>query len=321
MQGQPAAVRFLSIKEVAEQYDKSVAAVRSFLNKKYEDRIASTPEIQKEEMRKIKAKGGGGRKADRYKESFVREVMGGDSPAGQFGETERQIFGKTAKGALIRVSGGKAGDPLMGVLASRLAAFREYNQLVEEMTREGPELRIRCIVGTDFFNSQGVWFASLTSRKEANLEPPLILLVYPRGRAAKLRISAEGEDFADSQFGRDARSTFDFIKNKGRWMSVKWADEIPPSLLIWTKKCALVEPYEYGGRGSDSPGCIGRRAPVLVVPGGTKYHEALRDGFDYVYGEKGRDEKNRPYITIYTLEQLAGEFEPKEKAEPRARQR
>jgi hypothetical protein len=314
--------RYLSIREIADQYDKSVAAVRLSLNKRLQELADKAPEAERKEVRERARVHVGGRTADKYEEEFVLEAMGGKPPAGRhFGETEKHIFGRNAKGALIKVIGGKAGDPLplTGVLASRRRADSEYHELVNEMTRQGHGLRIRCITGTDFFNSQLVWYGQLASRIEAKLGPPKVLLVYPFERAANLRSSAEGEDLARSQFRRDAIGTYEFLKaysfgndDKDLWVSAKWVDEIPPSLLIWCEECALVEPYDYGGRGNDRAGCIGRKAPILVVPGGHDFHKALKDSFDYLYDEKGRDENGQPYIKTYTLKQVAEVYEEKQ---------
>jgi hypothetical protein len=294
--------RFLSVREISERYEKPLATVRLLLKKKLAERSANAPDLPASFLRK----GEGGRRGDGFRGDFVREAMGEEASAGRFSETEKRIFGKGAKGVAIKISGDKITDvPLTGILASRRSAYLEYNQLIAEMTKEGENLRIRCITGTDFFNSQFVWYGSLTSRIAAHLGPPKVLLVYPFERAAKLRSSAEGENLSVSQFRRDAFATYSFVKDdKELRSSVKWADDIPPSMLIWTERSALVEPYDYGGRGNDRPGCIGRKAPILVVPGGTDYHVALRDSFDYVY-----EDKCGPHIKTYTLQQVADAFD------------
>jgi hypothetical protein len=104
-----------------------------------------------------------------------------------------------------------------------------------------------------------------------------------------------------SQFRRDAERTIKFLEvyRKDLNVTVRWADAMPPSLLIWTDECALVEPYDYGHQESILVGCIGRTAPLMVVAGGTDYHSALKASFDYVF-----DGKNAENLPIFAFDEV-----------------
>ena len=282
----------LSISEISDRYQKSAAFVRLKLKKGLQG--------LDEQRQKGVWEEGHGRLGHRYDEEFVSQAMGA-LPARHLSDTQRRIFGRKAKGPSITVISGKVGDPLAGILASRQEARNEYTQLIEEMAEGEHHLRIRCITGTDFFDSQSRFYGSLTKRKEQKLEKPLVLLVYPFERAAKIRSSAEGEKLAESQFRRDARGTYEFMNSYSPLVEAMWVDEVPPSLLIWTDKMALVEPYDYGGR-VQRVGCLGRKAPVLVIPCNTSYHSALKDSFDYLY------EGKCPHIKSYDAKQVAARY-------------
>jgi hypothetical protein len=137
-----------------------------------------------------------------------------------------------------------------------------------------------------------------------------VQLTYPFGRGSEIRAAAEGEPNRDaSQFSRDARSTYEFINSAMRrqqknGLVVKWVEDLPPSLLIWTEEYALVELYDYGRDDKALQGCIGRKAPILVINRKAKYHSLLKNSFDYVFNG---DPKNTR-VKTYTVEQLRKEY-------------
>ena len=288
---------WLTMTEIVEGYLMSTSTVRSVFKK----RLAKMPP----EDRGLAFQGGRGRRGASYRRDFVETALG-PMPTEYLTETLRRIFGKNAKLPTVKVSGNEEDNPLAGVLASRKKANSDYNSLVREMVRNHKGLRISCISGTDFFDSHNLIVDDFEKRVEDGLDAPKVLLVYPFGSAALRRIAAEEEGSRKaSQFARDARRTFDFVRGERELkLDVKWADAIPHSFLMWTEKFALVEQYDFGFK--DRAGCIGRKAPLLVVKSGTEYHGTLEAGFDYVFNGNVKD----THVKTFLLREVANKYNP-----------
>jgi hypothetical protein len=224
-----------------------------------------------------------------YSPTIVERAIG-PVPVSNLTNAQTDVLVRPASIRTIKLNNGDHptdASNINGILSSRIIAATAYTTLLNEMIAGGKELRIRCIAGTDIFNSQRTG-DQLLSRVTKETGHPKVLLLYPFGHAAQIRSAAEGErKLSASQFSRDARSTFEFITaRKVPAVHAKWIDIALSSLLIWTAEYALVEPYDLGREDKTRVGCIGRHAPVIVVAGGTAYHTSLKNGFDYVFDGK-----------------------------------
>jgi hypothetical protein len=240
---------------------------------------------------------------DLYEPGFVSGVFGRRAAVESDVVSQLRTQHPGVPGMLLFDPRGSSGDVgiFMAVLESRKKAGAAYDFLLARAIEHGGDLRIRCLTGTDFFNAHKPTGDAFSKRNA----PTKVLLMYPFGHGAQVRARAErdADDLAFSQFLRDAVSTLTFMQAYGdRWnIDAKWVDDLPMSLLVWTTEYALVEAYDHGRESQDMSGCIGRKAPVLLVRGGAPYHTLLRDGFDYVFGGRMRD----TLIRTYSLREVA----------------
>jgi len=291
---------WLTVSEIASWYRKSPSSIRlqlrDALRKKFGDVSTTSVDLVYQK--------GAGQVGHRYHVDFIKQVFG-SKPDQQLSEALTAIFNKRTKLPVVGVVGAEPDEPLIGMLGSRMRANEVYNALVAEMIRSGRGLRIRCITGTDFFNAHRPTGDAFFERKKVGLDVAKVLLVYPFGHGAEVRSAAEGDrELEKSQLSRDARSTFEFIRSHVEMnkleLKVKWVDDLPLSLLIWTEDYALVEPYDHGRQDKERSGCIGRKAPIMVVKSGTAYHTILKNGFDYIFD--GQSEETQ--IQTYFLKQI-----------------
>jgi hypothetical protein len=289
---------WLTINQIADLYGKPLSTVRSVLKRDLPSGL------DKEKV----FKEGSGRRPDGYHPDFVQKAFGVAPPRPRTHGLTDVL--KDSKPQGIKEIGRDSPGCLATILQSRLAAETQFNTLVQEMARTGKGLRIRCLTGTDFFNSQKAIYRDFQARKE---NPDLrkdkikVLLLYPFGEGAHLRSLSEGDKtLKESQFYRDARATFEFLSAKDNQprFEVKWVEPVAPGLLIWTEDYALLEPYDYGRDDDAISGCIGRRAPVLIVNGGTPYHSRLRNGFDFVFDGTHQ----RKYLKTYNINAIRSKF-------------
>jgi hypothetical protein len=286
--------KHFTVVQIAEMYGQTVPVTRRLLTKELKKSAASKNAVVK----------GTGRKASVYPWEVVVKALGKE-PVTSSGSLvlPRNLFGSESKAPIVRIIIEPEGkNPLFGLLTSRRKCRAEYDELVGNMARNGEDLRIWAVTGTDFFDAHSKFFQALTPRIPNR--SPKVLLLYPDCAAAHLRSAAEGEDTLEtSQFRRDAERTIKFLqvyKDK-LGASVVWADVMPPSLLVWTRECALVEPYDYGREDDILVGCTGRTAPIMVVAGGTDYHKALKNSFDYVFNHtENKDLQTYDLDTVFS---------------------
>lgn len=301
--GRPASGQWLRINEIARWYGESASSVRLKLKTALKEKVGEVPKNNVDSAYQV----GSGRIGHRYHVDFVEKVFG-SRPDEDLTEAERSIINNPARVANVRVVGSEADDLLTVLLTSRLGANDAYDRLLIEMITSGRGLRIRCITGTDFFNAHRPTAEAFFQRSKNGLDGTRVLLVYPFGHGAKVRSAGEGDPELDkSQFARDAASTFGFIRANADRLQLepKWIEDLPPGLLLWTEKYALVEPYDCGRQYIDRSGCIGRKAPIMVVRGGTAYHTILKNGFDYVFDGKEKE----TYLKTFSLEDLTAAYD------------
>jgi excisionase family DNA binding protein len=141
------------------------------------------------------------------------------------------------------------------------------------------------------------------------------LLVNPTGQFARARTVAEdGERFADDAlfragplFGDSWRSlnVIAALKRASKdlhnfSLDVRFLDHWPSTYLVLTRNCAFVETYHFGRpEGLVDGTTIDGQVPMLQVQSGSRYHDLLRNHFDYLWG--GRN----PFVQSQTLEQVA----------------
>ncbi len=286
-----------TVDEIAVAYGISISSTRTLLKAE----VNSLPQAEREKFYE-KA---GGPHPDRYEITFVSKVLK-DKTKSNLNIFDRYIFLNHRKSPDIKIIGSESPSQgaLFGILESRMKASNAYRELVFEIVKNGASLRIRCVSGTDFFNKHNPIIEAFRERAKHRSEPVKVLLLHPTGHGAEIRSAAEGELSAEaSQLARDAHSTFGFLKVESQDLKIdpKWQEELPTSLLIWSEDIALVEPYDHGRQERDHSGCIGRKAPILIVRGGgTDYHEVLKMGFDYVFLRKEKD----THIKTWTVNEM-----------------
>jgi hypothetical protein len=288
---------WIGLREIVNLYAGSTNSCRNRL-KKALDQMSAT---EKGEMHRP----GKGRQGDVYSQALVVEVFG-EAPAGRLTPAQMEVF-RGKRLAHIKAIGERPEDLPTGVLASRKVGYTEYITLANEMMGTGKGLRIRCITGTDYFNSHLPPGGFLRARSKKHHGDIRVQLTYPFGHGARIRSAAEGDrDLDASQFSRDARSTFKFITDyyKRVGLQVRWIEDLPPSLLIWTQEYALIELYDYGPEDKDQTGCIGRKAPIMVIDSSAPYHTILKNSFDYIF----EGDPSETHVKVYKKAQVAEEY-------------
>ena len=288
----------LTIREITRAYHKNSSTIR-FLLKKELARV-----ISHDEKHKLFQKGIGPY-GDTYHLDLIERVLGA-RPDQNFNAAQQYIHNNHEDSPtipLVLSQPDKGKSSVLAILGSRQKSQLTYDALIQEMVRNGSELRIRCVTGTDFFNSHRPIIEDFYERSQKNSESTKVLLVHPNERGGRIRSAAEGEmDHKSSQFKRDADSTIGFMTANARKLKLnpKWVEELPNSLLIWTQEFAMLEPYDHGHDGFNFSGCIGRKAPMLVVNGDSAYHDLLKNGFDYVFDKSEKE----TFIRTWSLQEM-----------------
>lgn len=218
------------------------------------------------------------------------------------------------EGVLHVNSKGKSETSVAGLLESRKEANSAYEKLLSALINESDELLIRVISGQDLFNDYRPTANMLRERGCVNNKTTKVLFLYPFGDPADIRIKAEEEKSVNHPtFILDAFRTLSFIAGRRSWhIEPKWVNILHHTFMVWGNQYAIVEPYDFGKPGTNLSGCIGRKAPLLVVKGGSPYHQTLKHGFEYIYGENLNEKTySKTGIKTYTLEEVSKTFKEK----------
>jgi hypothetical protein len=267
-----------TITELAERYRKNPSTDRAALKE------LATKRAYKQHVYE-----GAGPKGHRYGRKIVEDALG--KPPAELPGGVDDVFTRrnTFRGVIRPRSEDSENTEIVGILSSRMTAQDAYLHLAEHAIAMGRGLRIRCLSGRDFFDKQKPLYEAFEKRaKSEGLDPGKILLLFPFGHGALVRSKAEGDSNPHlSQFGLDANNSVGFMRGQAERLKLvpRWVDDLPQSLLVWTEEYALVEIYDYGSVSEQRSGCIGRKAPMLIVRGGS-YHRMLGSGFDYIFDRK-----------------------------------
>jgi excisionase family DNA binding protein len=233
---------------------------------------------------------------------------GSDSPSG-----EPQL--KEALKQFESILSGAIEHGISGILGPRRIDPTTPAAIAEELEGTEGEVLLQGVGLREFFGDKD--HATILRRMAAEDRRVSIraLLVNPTGQFARARTVAEdGERFADDAlfragplFGDSWRSlnVIAALKRASKdlrnfRLDVRFLDHWPSTYLVLTRRCAFVETYHFGRpEGLMDGTTIDGQVPMLQVRSGSRYHDLLRNHFDYLWS--GRN----PFVQSQTLEQVA----------------
>lgn len=313
----------IALSDVARFYGQSPAYIR----RRFRDSGGYT-EAEKDPTLIVNE--GGGPRPCRYRLSVIQRVFPEFEPgqllAGDLPREVADIIGRLKH---------KLPPDVAAVLPSRDEDPRSFENLAQCLIKDGSNLRIRAVAGTFFSYAEGhnaIYNAfekrsTRIKRTPPNATPPShpkILLLHPFSSTARLRSNAEESEsqpitpvredltpkafkqFRSTSMWRDFEQAWKFVRNDADALSldVKWVRVAPHSFLIYTDECAVVETYDLGRGEADQARrertCIGRKAPLIVVRPGSRYHQILRAGFDWSF-----DPSPRAGVKTYRVDDVA----------------
>ncbi|MDA0676964.1 MAG: helix-turn-helix domain-containing protein [Chloroflexi bacterium] len=204
---------------------------------------------------------------------------------------------------------------ISGILGPRRIDAATPAAIAEELENTEGEVLLQGVGLREFFGDKD--HATIIRRMAAEDRRVSIraLLVNPTGQFARARTVAEdGERFADDAlfragplFGDSWRSlnVIAALKRASKdlrnfSLDVRFLDHWPSTYLVLTRNCAFVETYHFGRPEGVMDGTtIDGQVPMLQVRSGSRYHDLLRNHFDYLWS--GRN----PFVQSRTLEQVA----------------